>query len=286
MIASPDNVTFHGDGLDHPESVCIGTNGELYAGGEAGQIYRIVDAGQRELASTGGFILGLTCDGAGGIIACDCAQNALFRITLEGTVQRWCDGVADRPLVNPNHGVFTADGRFLFSNSGDYWSADGDGFIGCVNPDGSTRVFHAGPFRFPNGVAIDPAGQWLYIAQSTAANIVRIPLDDPNGPIEIVCQLAAGTVPDGICCAADGSLLVGCYKPDAVFVCPPGGVAQSVVEDPTGELINRPTNIALHDGRLYIANLGGWHIASVPTELAPGPIHYPVTICRPTLHSK
>jgi gluconolactonase len=277
MIATPDNITFHGEGLDHPESVCVGEDGVLYAGGEAGQIYRIDADGQCEIASTGGFILGLACDAAGAIIACDCAHNALFCITPEGSVERWCDRAGDRPLANPNHGVFTADGRFLFSNSGDYWSAEGDGFIACVDQDGSTSVFHAGPFRFPNGVAIDPGGRWLYVAQSTAANIVRVPLDKPNGPIDVACELPAGTVPDGICCAADGSLVIGCYKPDSVFVTRPGGSPKPIVEDPTGELISRPTNVALHDGRLYIANLGGWHIASIPTDLAPGPIHRPVT---------
>ena len=277
MIATPENITLHGEGLDHPESVCVGADGVIYAGGEAGQIYRLDAKSQREIASTGGFILGLACDGAGAIIACDCAQNALFRITPGGSVARWCDRVGERPLVNPNHGVFTADGRFLFSNSGDYWSAEGDGFIGCVHPDSSTDVFHAGPLRFPNGLAIDPDGRWLYIAQSTAANIVRVPLDRPDGSTEIAFDLPAGTIPDGICCAADGSLVIGCYKPDAVLLGHPDGSSAPIVEDPTGELISRPTNVALHDGRLYIANLGGWHLASIPTDLTPGTIHRPVT---------
>ncbi len=280
MIATPENITLHGEGLDHPESVCVGADGVIYAGGEAGQIYRLDAKSQREIASTGGFILGLACDGAGAIIACDCAQNALFRITPDGTVERWCDQVGGRPLANPNHGVFTAEGRFLFSNSGDYWSAVGDGFIGCLHPDGTTEVFHAGPFRFPNGVAIDPGGRFLYVAQSTASNIVRIPLDQPDGSIEVAWELPIGTVPDGICCANDGNLVIGCYKPDAVLLGRTDGPTEPLVEDPTGELISRPTNVALHGGRLYISNLGGWHLASIPTDLRVGTIHRPVTNSR------
>jgi gluconolactonase len=229
MIATPDNITRHGDGLDHPESVCVGAGGELYAGGEAGQIYRIDADGQRQIASTGGFVLGLACDGDGAIIACDCAHNALYRIAPDGAVKQWCDQVGSRALVNPNHGVFTPDGRFLFSNSGDYWSPEGDGFIGYVDPDGSTGVFHAGPFRFPNGVAIDPDGHSLYIAQSTAANVARIPLGKPDGPIEIAYTLPAGTVPDGICTTADSRLVIGCYKPDAVFVGHPDGSTETIL---------------------------------------------------------
>lgn len=281
MIANTDNILCHGEGLDHPESVCFGAEGELYTGGEAGQIYRIDAESQRELASTGGFILGLVCDGAGSIIACDCAQNALYRITPSGEVGCWCNQVGDRQLVNPNHGVFDAHGRFLFSNSGDYWNKDGDGFIGCVNPDGSTEVFHAGPFRFPNGVALDGDGQYMYVAQSTASNIVRIPVDEPNGSIEQVFELPPGTVPDGICSADDGTLVIGCYKPDSVYVGHLDGTTEPIVEDPYGELLSRPTNVALHSGRLYISNLGGWHISSIPTDLTPGPVHRPVTTHRP-----
>ena len=44
--------------LDHPEGITTGPDGELYAGGEAGQVYRI-DRGTSEpieIANTGGFV--------------------------------------------------------------------------------------------------------------------------------------------------------------------------------------------------------------------------------------
>jgi hypothetical protein len=51
-------------GLDHPEGVACGPNGEPYAGGEAGQIYQVTLNGSfQEIGSTGGFVLGL-CLGA------------------------------------------------------------------------------------------------------------------------------------------------------------------------------------------------------------------------------
>ena len=49
------------DGLDHPEGIAWGLDGYAYAGGEAGQVYRI-DIERRELkhfADTGGFVLGM-----------------------------------------------------------------------------------------------------------------------------------------------------------------------------------------------------------------------------------
>src|SRR5437764_1427040 len=56
------------DGLDHPEGVATGPHGELYAGGELGQVYRI-DRGAgsfEQVADCGGFLLGLAVDGAAG----------------------------------------------------------------------------------------------------------------------------------------------------------------------------------------------------------------------------
>ncbi|HEX7009687.1 MAG TPA: hypothetical protein VF184_06875, partial [Phycisphaeraceae bacterium] len=87
--------------------------------------------------------------------------------------------------------------------------------------------------------------------------------------------LPAGTVPDGIAMTAEGELVIACYKPDALFLGGLDGSVRLLHEDPTGELLNRPTNAAIHDGRLYIANLGGWHLTVVDTALTAGPIHHP-----------
>jgi len=75
---------------------------------------------------------------------------------------------------------------------------------------------------------------------------------------------------------ADGQLLIACYKPDEVWIGHADGIAEVLLEDPTGELLNRPTNIALHGGLLVVANLGGWQLAAVASDLAAGPIHYPM----------
>lgn len=40
LINLQDVETF-ADGLDHPEGVTLGPDGKIYAGGEAGQLYRI-----------------------------------------------------------------------------------------------------------------------------------------------------------------------------------------------------------------------------------------------------
>jgi sugar lactone lactonase YvrE len=275
MRATPDIVTLIGDRLDHPECLCIGPDGTIYAGGEAGQIYRIDAKGQRQIASTDGFVLGIALDGHGRIHACDMIHRAIFVIDPDGGVHQRSTGTPEHPFMVPNYAVFDRAGRLFVSDSGDYWTKPGTGRIFVIEPDGRTRLFHRGPFDFANGLAIDPTGQWLYVVQSTTPNICRIPLACPDGPIEITHRLQVGVVPDGLAFSEDGLLLISCYKPDAVLLAGMDGKIEPYLEDPTGELLSRPTNVALFDGHLYIANLGGWQIARAATQLRPKPLYFP-----------
>ena len=276
MIAAPDTVRIIGGALDHPEGVCVGPDGTLYTGGEAGQVYRIPPGGEPEqYACTGGFLLGLALDAGGGLHACDASRRAVLHIGPDGAVTERSRGTPGRPLTSPNFPVFDAAGNLYVSDSGDYWDARGTGAIFVVRPDNTTELFHAGPFRFANGLAIDPAGAWLHVAQSTAGNVVRLPLGHPNGPVEITHMLPPHSVPDGLAFAADGRLVISCYRPDIVYLGSPGGLVEVLIEDHTAELLNRPANAALHGGFLYLSNLGGWHLSAVATDLRPAPLHRP-----------
>ena len=57
------------NGLDHPEGVCWSpAEGAVYAGGEAGQLYRFaLGGGEAETVTTvpGGFLLGMALDARG-----------------------------------------------------------------------------------------------------------------------------------------------------------------------------------------------------------------------------
>ncbi len=67
-----------GQWLDHPEGVAVDVAGRVYAGGDAGQIYRFDTEGRaHEVACAGGFVLGL---------AMDVRLSELHGPTLRGTV--------------------------------------------------------------------------------------------------------------------------------------------------------------------------------------------------------
>ena len=81
-MASISDLYVIASGLDHPEGVATGPDGTLWAGGEAGQVYRIdSEAGTAtEVANTGGFVLGIAHDAAGRLYLCDAGRQAILRV--------------------------------------------------------------------------------------------------------------------------------------------------------------------------------------------------------------
>ena len=71
-------------------------------------------------------------------------------------------------------------------------------------------------------------------------------------------------MPDGIAMADDGSIVIACYRPDAIFRWSAGDGLKILAADPQGTVLNAPTNIAFTgDDRdvAVVPNLGGWHLA-------------------------
>jgi gluconolactonase len=279
------NVSILVEGLDHPECVAWAPDGTLFAGGEAGQLYRI-DVQARtvdEFASTGGFILGLATDGAGNLVACDAKRRAVLRVDPGGAIEVLSTGTPAHALETPNAMAYDAQGNLYVSDSGSW--ADGGGGVIRIDPAGVTTDWNRGPFGFANGVAISPDQAYLYVVESTLPGVSRVPIrpDGSAGAPEPVVALP-NTVPDGIAFDVDGRLYISCYRPDAVYVREPDGELRTLAEDWQGTLLSAPTNIAFGGAgltRLFAANLGRWHVAEIEVG-APGlPLHHPVIATRP-----
>jgi gluconolactonase len=267
-----DSFTVFADGLDHPECVAAGPDGELYAGGEAGQIYRMDGAGPREIANTGGFILGMCLDGDGNVYACDLRRQEVLRITPAGDISRWGD-----KMRVPNYPVFTDDGHLFVSDSGARNARNG--CLYRISPDGAMEEVPASLRAFPNGLAISPDGEWLYVILSTLPGVVRVHLDgsDVRGDVEPVVELPDHHFPDGLAFDSGGALLISCYVPDAVYRWD-GTELVTLAHDPWSFTIATPTNIAFHGpnrDQLAIASLGRWHIASTDRAGTGAPLRYP-----------
>ncbi len=273
-----DNFAPFADGLDHPECVATGPDGTLYAGGEAGQIYRVSLNGEWEqIASTGGFILGLCLDADGAIYACDLAHKSVQRIAPDGTVSTYASGSRERPMSVPNYPVFDAVGNLYVSDSGG-WKE----FGGCLfrsRPGGETEVIGEGLEAFPNGMALHPDGNRLYVALSQLPGVVSLELrvDGSVGEPDPVVVLPR-TVPDGLAFDVEGDLYIACYTPDVIYRLSPDGDLSILAEDWESVIFATPTNIAFAGPErrtLVVASLSRWHLTKGDMPVAGAPLRYP-----------
>lgn len=268
------------DGLDHPEGVAWGPDGFLYAGGESGQIYKIDTEAQtaQQIASTGGFVLGLALDGNGNIYACDSVRSAVLRITPQGEVTEFSSGTGDRPMQTPNYPVFDQQGSLYVSDSGSW--PEGGGCIYRINAGGGTEVWSTDASNFANGMALSADGRHLYVVESVLPGVSRIPIhvDGSGGPLETVVKLPQ-TVPDGLAFDEEGRLYISCYRPDRIYTYAPDGSLHVFADDFQGTILAGPTNVAFGGqdmSTLFIASLGRWHIGRTQVQVAGARLHYPV----------
>jgi len=139
-VPSLDAFETLAEGLDHPEGIAVGPDGTLYAGGEAGQIYRLAEGGAIEqVASTGGFIYGVSLDARGNAFACDFGNTSVMRISSTGEVTLYSTGTPERPMRVPNFSAFDAAGNLYVTDSGE-WGRD-DGLLYRIAPGGGTSVW-------------------------------------------------------------------------------------------------------------------------------------------------
>ena len=280
LLDNDTQVSVFVEGLDHAEGIAWGLDGYAYAGGEAGQLYRI-DIEKQELeqvADTGGFLLGMALDAHHNVYACDVGNSAVMKITQGGDVSVYSSGTAAEPYRVPNYPAFDAEGNLYVCESG-AWHED-NGMVYRIRPGGETEVWDRRPKEFPNGLCMGPGGDYLYVAMSVnppRVDRIRIESDGSPGMQETVAEFPR-TVPDGLAFDTDGNLYVSMYRPDVIYRVTPDGEVDILAEDFEGTLIAAPTNIAFC-GRdldmLLSANIGRWHITRYDTGKTGHPLNYP-----------
>ena len=262
------------DGLDHPEGLAFDADGFLWAGGEQGQIYCIDRRGRiQEIATLGGFCLGLTFSPAQELYVCNFKRHALIRMNRKGRVLGSWERVGSRRIETPNFSVFDSEGNLYFSDSG-HWGKN-DGRVYRLRPNGRIEDF-AGPFDFANGMSLSADEKYLYVVESLRDDVIEVEIR-PDGKAGRKRVYASGLarVPDGAALDAEGNLYVTCYATHNIYKVNRKGSVTLFAFDPHGTMLSGPTNIAFGGSNLdqmFVANLGRWHICRAAAGVTGQPL--------------
>jgi len=269
-----DRFEVYAEGLDHPEGLAFDADGNLWAGGELGQIYRINAKGKvRTVTTVGGFNLGLTFSARQQLYVCNFKLGALLQIDRSGKIQCTWERAGRYRLRNPNFSVFDSEGNLYFSDSG-AWRKE-DGFLFVLRPNGKIEELLRG-LSFPNGLSLSADERTLYVVQTTHDNVLAVPIVSPATIGEpYVYAHSLHSIPDGATLDANGNLYVTCYASHNVYRVSPNGYVRLFAADRDATMLASPTNAAFggkHFDQLYFANLSRWHICRVSAGVKGQPL--------------
>lgn len=253
---SIEQFSIFASNLDHPECLAFDREGMLWAGGEAGQIYRIdVEGRVTTVANLGGFCAGLAFSPADELFVCNPALG-IVRVAADGSHAVFASEAGGQKLISPNYGVFDAAGNYYVTDSGNFLKHNGR--LIRFTPAGRGDVL-ASALGYANGLALSADGRSLFMVESDTDSVLRFPIgtDGSAGTPETYAT-ACGRFPDGLTLDGAGNLYVCCYASDEIWRVAPGGEKTLFACDRWAIRLGSPTNMAFggkNFDELYVANL-------------------------------
>ncbi|MFN2425063.1 MAG: SMP-30/gluconolactonase/LRE family protein [Candidatus Binatia bacterium] len=258
-----------GLGLVRPEDVVVSRDGRVWASDQQSACAEILpDGSLRRIGKAGGAPNGINMDRDGNILIANFLDGPLQRLDVTTgevtTIVSEIDGVR---VAHANYPQVDSRGNIWCTNSteADPWelALDGraDGYLFRVAPDGSAKVLARG-IQFANGIALDVDESYVYVCQTTGCNVLRFAIREDGSlgaPEAYGPQLGAqipdtGSPPepevmrtlgltDGCGFDVEGNLWVTLVTANKVVAIRPSGEVVTIIEDPTGTLVNHPTNV-------------------------------------------
>jgi len=249
-------------GLDHPECCAFDRDGNLWAGGEAGQIYRIDSAGRvKTVANVGGFCCGIAFAPDDRELFVCVSGVGVVRVSKEGEYSVFATHAGQHKIAAPNYLLFDNRGRLYLTDSGNWMKRNG--FVLRFNADGKGEVL-AGPFGYANGMALGADVRQLFVVESDSDSVLKFEIhgnDQLSAPHIYASDV--GRFPDGLALDEAGNLYVCCYASDEIWKVAPNGQKSLFAHDRWGIRLGRPTNLAFGGAafdEIYVANLARFTI--------------------------
>ncbi|MCC6705805.1 MAG: SMP-30/gluconolactonase/LRE family protein [Thermomicrobiales bacterium] len=210
---------------------------------DASAITRLTPEGElSEVFNTGGIPAGLAFAPDGSLWIADEGEHihGLLRVDLETkTSEIVVNAFEGMPLNGANDLVFGADGTVYFSDPWQTSLENPTGGFYRYLPNGTLDKIDDG-LAFPNGVAIDPAGAYVYLAETQRNRILRYAInpDGSMGEREHWADTPLPTGPDGMAFAANGELYSARFNGHGVDVYAPDGSLQEHIDIPGAKTTN------------------------------------------------
>lgn len=295
-------------GIDRPEDVVVGKDGRVFASDHHCAVAEIhPDGSFTRMGPKGGAPNGINMDLQGRVLIAnfgiyDREEGPLQRFDpATGVHETLLAEVGGKRLTSANYPVLDRAGNIWCANSthAETWpqALDGraDGFIFVLRPDGSSEIVAEG-LKFPNGMALSADDRWLYCAQTSGADVMRFEVlpggrlgaGERYGPVlgrlvdaaQVQAEADAAHHPDdlgytdGVGMDAEGNLWVCLPAANKVVAITPSGNVEVVCHDPSGEVMNHPTNVTwggadLKD--LYIGSIRAGYVLKARSPVAGQP---------------
>jgi gluconolactonase len=253
---SGDDFEIFATGVDHPECIAFDKVGNLWAGGEAGQIYKITPDGKvNQVTTLGGFCGGLAFSPSDDLFVCN-PTHGVVRVKSTGEFEVFASHAGAHKLICPNYGLFDLAGNYYVTDSGQWKKKNG--YLIRYRADGQGEIL-AGPFGYANGLALSADERSLFMVESDTNSVIQFSIDTNGelGPPEIYAS-ECGRFPDGLVLAANGNLYVCCYASDEIWQISPTRQKVLFAWDQWAIRLGSPTNLAFGGkdfDELYVANL-------------------------------
>ncbi len=264
------DVEWVGRDLARPECVVCDDAGTLHVADWRGGITTIAPDGSQHtilstsfplkpngicLAPDGGYLIAHLGDTDGGI----------YHLAADGTCRPVALEADGAPLPPTNFVHADAAGRIWATVStrhqpraAAYRSDIADGFVARIE-GGHARIAADG-LGYTNECLVDPSGQWLYVNETFARRLSRLPIraDGDLGPRETVAEFGTGIFPDGLAFAPDRGLWIVSIVSNSVLRLDRDGTLSTVLADPDPAHVDRVEAAyrAHAMGRPHLDNVG------------------------------
>lgn len=199
-------------------------------------------------------------------------EGGIWRLQRDGSVAPYLTEVDGERLPPSNFVAPDRQGRVWVSvstrqrpRSRAYRADVRDGFIAVVDRFGPRIV--ADGLGYTNEVQVDPSGDFLYVNETFARRLSRLPIatDGSLGELELVAEFDIGVFPDGLQFDVEGGVWIVSIVSNRVIRIAPDGHQQVIIDDACAEHVARVERAfaAARMGRAHLDQAAGNRLANI-----------------------